>query len=71
MLGGTSNISQFCKDGLYDWVMFRYEPTKYSDKNPVLDKYFGPEIDVLLAMTAKIMKANGKVVHRSTYRGIK
>ena len=51
--------------------MFRYEPTKYSDKNPVLDKYFGPEIDVLLAMTAKIMKANGKVVHLSTYRGIK
>ena len=26
MLGGTSDISQFCEHGFYDWVMFRDNP---------------------------------------------
>ena len=32
MFGRTSDISQFCKHGFYDWVMFRDEPIKYSCK---------------------------------------
>ena len=34
----------------------------------VLGRYLGPSIDVGPAMSAKILKANGAVVHRSTYR---
>ena len=46
MLGGTSDISQFCEHGFYDWVMFWYDPIQYPDENPVLSRYLGPAIDV-------------------------
>ena len=71
MLGGTSYISQFHDHGFYNWVMFRDDPIKYPDENPVLGRYLGPAIDVGTAMTANIMKGNGEVVHRSTYHGLK
>ena len=44
--------------------MFRDEPIQHPDKNPVLGRYLGPEIDVGPEMTAKIMKGNSEVVHR-------
>ena len=71
MLGGTSDISQFCKHGFYGWVMFRDDPIQYPDENPVLGIYLGPEIYVSPEMTSKIMKGNGEVLHRSTYCGLK
>ena len=71
MLGGTSNTSQLYKHGFYYWVMFRYNLIQYPDKNPVLDRYLGPAIDVGPEMTDNIMKGNGDVVHPSTYRGLK
>ena len=51
--------------------MFRGNLIQYPDKNTVLGRYLGPAIDVGLVMKAKIMKENGKVVHRLTYHGIK
>ena len=51
--------------------MFRNEPIQYPDINPVLGRYLGPAIDVGQEITAKIMRENGEVVHRSTYRGLK
>ena len=71
MLGGTSDIIQFCEHGFFDSVMFRDERIQYPDKNPVLGIYLGPVIDVGTEMTVKIMKGNGEVVHLSTYRGMK
>ena len=71
ILGGTSDISQFCEHGFYDWVMFRDGTIQQPDKNPVQGRYLGPVIDVGPEMTANIMKVNGEVVHWSTYRGIK
>ena len=41
----------------------------FPDENPTLGQYLGVAIDVGPAMTAKILKANGQVVYRSTYRG--
>ena len=35
-----------------------------------MGRYLGPSIDVGPALTAKILKQNGEVVHRSTYRGL-
>ena len=67
MLGETSNISQFCEFAFYDWIMFRDQPVAFPDDNPVLGRYLGPAIDVGPALTAKILKANGEVVYRSTY----
>ena len=50
--------------------MFRDEPVKYPDDNPVLGHFLGIAIDVGPAMTAKILKSNGEIPHRSTYRGL-
>jgi len=72
MSGETADISPFCELSFYEWVMYR-EPSKlvqFPDKNPTLGRYLGVAIDVGPAMTAKILKANGEVVHRSTYRGL-
>ena len=70
MLGGTSDISQFCEYGFYDWFIFRDDMIQDPDENQVLDQYLGREIDVVPEMIAKIMKINGEVLHRSTYRGL-
>ena len=51
--------------------MFRDEPIQYPDKNPVLGRYLGSEIDFGIAMTDNIMKGNSEVVHRSKYCGLK
>ena len=56
MLGGTSDISQFCEHGFYDWVMFRDELIQYPDENPVLGRYLGPAMDVGPEIMTKIMK---------------
>ena len=70
MSGETSNISQFCEFTFYDWIMFRYQPVTFPNDNPVLGRYLSPVIDVGPALTAKILKANGGVVYRLTYRAL-
>ena len=50
--------------------MFRDQPVAFPDDNPVLGRYLGPAIDVGPALTTKILKANGEVVYRSTYRAL-
>ena len=70
MSGETSDISQFCEFAFYDWIMFRDQPVAFSDDNPVLGRYLGPVIDAGPTLTAKILKANGEVIYRSTYRAL-
>jgi len=69
MSGETADISPFCKLSFYEWVMYREDSkvVQYPDENPALGRYLGVAIDVGPAMTAKILKANGQVVYRSTY----
>ena len=55
----------------YDWVIFRDDPIQSPDENTVFGRYLGPAIDVSPEMTAKIMKANGEVVPRLEYCGLK
>ena len=45
MLGGTSDISQLCDHGFYDWVIFRYNPIQCPHEKPVLSRYLGTAID--------------------------
>ncbi len=62
-----SNISQFYKFAFYDWIMFCDQLVAFPDNNLVLGRYLGPATNVGLALTVKILKANGEVVYRSTY----
>eukprot|EP00804_Cyclotella_cryptica_P003089 CCRYP_006074-RA/>CCRYP_006074-RA protein AED:0.29 eAED:0.04 QI:0/0/0/0.75/0.33/0.5/4/0/1079 len=70
MSGETSDISQFCEFEWYEWVKFRDSAVQFPEDSLVLGRYLGPSIDVGPALTAKILKQNGEVVHRSTYRGL-
>ena len=58
------------KYGWYQWVMFRDGNISYPGDKEVLGRYLGPSIDVGPAMTAKMLKENGQVVHRSTHSGL-
>lgn len=68
MSGQTSDISQFCEFGFYDWTMWFDEKAKFPDGAWTLGRYLGPSIDVGPAMTSKILTKKGTVLHRSTYR---
>ena len=56
------DISQFWEFEWFEWVMFQEKMALY------LGRYLVPSIDVGPAMTAKIIKKNGQVLHRSTYQ---
>ena len=58
----ASDISHICKFSRYQWVMFHDGPVQYPADNLVLGRYLEPARDVVPAMTAKILKANGEVV---------
>ena len=68
--GETSDISQFCQHAWYEWIKFRDTALSFPEPKMVLGRYLGPSIDIGPAMTAKILKANGQVVYRSTYRAL-
>jgi hypothetical protein len=68
LTGSTADISLICQFGWYDWVMFRDTTPSYPDDSVVLGRYLGPATDVGSALMAKILKANGQVVYRSTLR---
>ena len=70
MSGETSDISQFCEFEWYQWLKFRDTAVSYPDDKVILGRYLGPSIDIGPALTAKILKSNGEVVHRSTYRAL-
>ena len=68
MLGETSTITIFCEFRWYQWVYFRDTSVTFPGDKLVLGMYCGPSIDVGPVLTDKIMRNNGKQVHRSTYR---
>ena len=70
MLGEIPDISAFAEFGWYQWVMFRNMSVTYPEDNKVLGRYLGPSFKIGPAITAKTLKANGQVVHRSTLRGL-
>ena len=59
-------ISEF---GWYDWVMFGDNVPTFPDNELILGRYLvGPMADVGLALTTKILNANGQFVCHSTLR---
>ena len=68
--GETADISPFATFKWYEWVLFRDTSVTYPDDTMILGRDLGPAIDIGPAMTRKVLKANGKVVYRSTVRGL-
>jgi len=66
----TADIGVICELGWYDWVKFRDTSETFPNDKAVLGRYLGPSIDVGPVLTAKILKMNGTVVYRSTYRAL-
>ena len=50
--------------------MFRESAVSFPEDNMVLGRYLVPIIDVGPDMAVKILKSNGEVVHRLTYRAL-
>jgi hypothetical protein len=68
--GETPDISQLCELGWYEWCKYRDVAAPFPQDKQVLGRYLGPSVDIGPAMTAKILKANGQVIHTSTYRSL-
>ena len=64
--GETSDKTTFCKFGCYQWVYFRDKSVTFPREKLFLGRYCGTSIDVGPALTAKILRKNGKQAHRST-----
>ena len=64
--GETANISPFALFIWYEWVMHHDTSIPFPKEQLVLGRDLGPAIDIGPAMTHKILKANGKIVYRST-----
>ena len=68
MMRGPTDISHIGEYGWFDWVMFRDNLPTFPDNKMILGRYLGPATNIGNAMTAKILKANGPFVCRSTLR---
>jgi hypothetical protein len=68
MSGETSDISQLCELGWYEGCQFRDVAAPFPQDKIKLGRYIGPSVDIGPAMTAKVLKLNGQVIHMSTYR---
>ncbi len=66
MIRQTADISNLCKYKWFQWVMHYQPPQSYLEDKIEIGQYLGPTVDVSNAMTYKILKANGEVVHQST-----
>jgi hypothetical protein len=71
MKEGTGNISQTCKIGWYNWVMFRDTVNIFPDDKMVLGRYLRPATSVGLTLMAKTLNQNGQygcglMLHQST-----
>jgi hypothetical protein len=68
--GETADISPFATFKWYERILFRDTSVTYPDNTMVLGRDLGPAIDIGPTMMHKVLKANGKVVYRSTVRGL-
>ena len=50
--------------------MFSDTGVSFPHDREVIGRYLGPSTDIGPAMTAQLLKSNGWIVHRSTYRGL-
>ena len=66
----VSGQTPFAQHEWYEWVKFRDTTAPFPDTKYTLGRYLGPSIDVGPAMMAKMLKANGQILHRTTYHAL-
>jgi hypothetical protein len=66
--GETVYISTIAEYAWYEWVKFRYTAAKLPVSKIQLGRDLGAVIDSGHAMTRKILKQNGSIMHRSSLR---
>ena len=68
MHGMSTDISDICEFEFYEWIMFNDSQATFPGTKFHVGHWLGPAVDVLSALTYKILKSNGQVVPRSTIR---
>jgi hypothetical protein len=66
--GETVDISTIAEYAWSEWVTFHDTAAKFPVSKIQLGRYLGAAIDIVPAMTRKILKKNGSVVYRSSVR---
>jgi hypothetical protein len=66
----TSDIWQLCKLGWYDWKKLWDKSVSFPDYPMTLGQYLEPSTHIGPAMTAKSLKDNRQIMHRSTYKSL-
>jgi hypothetical protein len=66
--GQTADISPFVQHGWFDWVKWYDSQASYPEPRERLGRWLGPSLDIGPAMTSKIMKENGQLLHLSSFR---
>jgi hypothetical protein len=68
--GQTSDISPLAQYDWYEWVKFRDTGQTFLDSKEWLGRDLGPAIDIVLAMSRKVLKINGEVMLMVSVRGL-
>jgi hypothetical protein len=68
--GHTSDISPLAEYAWYEWVKFRDTNQSFPDSKEWLGRDLGPAIDIVPAMSRKVLKINGEVMFRVSVRGL-
>ena len=66
--GQTADISPFVELQWYACVYYWDSKAQYPESKEKLGRWLGSSIDIGPAMTAKVLKPNGQLLHVSTYR---
>ena len=64
----SADISDICEFEFYIWVIFNNSQATFPETKFHVERWIGPAIDVVSALTYKVLKSNGKVVPCLTIR---
>jgi hypothetical protein len=65
------DISLICQFAWYAWVYYNESIFQFPEEKVAIGRYLGPtEPEVGSVMTAKILKCNGEIMRRITFRHV-
>ena len=66
----TPDISRIAEFPWYAWIWWHDQLAPFPIPRKTLGRYLGPTKDIGPVLTAKILKPNGQVIHRSSYTAV-
>jgi ribosomal protein L31E len=66
--GQTADISPFVQHGWFDWIKWYDLQSTFPEPRERLGRWLGPSLDIGPAMTSKVLKENGQLIHLSSIR---